>query len=777
MKTLPAASAWFLLISCLPAVGSPSASDDSTNLGRAMEISLHTARPDGAIPGAWRLHNRTQRMSTRITPGGAEFRVIVQERPLRFRWLTTGIGYGEDLTPVETGTVKAPDATEGRVEIRRPGFVEWFVNRPEGLEHGYTVTTPPVHREPGKSLRVEMALEGDLVVDATSTGDRVILRPETGGPGLHYEKLKVWDANQRILEARLTGGGRRLAIEVDDAEAVYPVTIDPVFVQQARLDASNGAFSGDTFGFSVDISGDTAIVGARFEDGSATTINGADDDLAGNAGAAYIFVRNTNAEWVEQVYLKASNAAAGDFFGHAVAIDGNTAAVGAPLEDGNSASVEGNYNDARPDAGAVYVFVRTFGVWTQQAYLKAANAGAGDEFGSDIDIDQDTLIIGAPKESGSAFGVNGANDDLAPEAGAAYVFVRAGNSWTQQAYLKAINTESGDNFGTAVGISGDDAVVGAPEESSNATGVDGDPGNNGKNGSGAVYAYLRTGLNWANNAYLKASNSGAGDAFGSSVSIDTWTIVGAPSEDGSSAGVDGPDNDDLSQAGAVYVFTRDGSWLQVAYLKASNPGDTDQFGVDVATQGTDVVVGAQQEDGGSTGINGPTNELAANSGAAYRFRLLPGPGIGTWTQQAYLKAGNPEPGDRFGQSVALSLDVTLVGAPVADGGAAFVFDLPGITSVAAPKKFKSTVIGSKSKRQTITITNTGISPLIGLTTKLTGKGKRDFIAGKTVGVLAPGATTSIKVTFKPKKTGKRLADLVFSSNADPVTVKLKGKGK
>lgn len=744
-----------------------------------MEIALHTARPDGAMPGAWRLHNRTQRMSARITRAGAEFRVVVQERPLRFRWLTTGIGYGENLTPVESGTIEAPDATEGRVEIRRPGFVEWFVNRPEGLEHGYTVATPPAGREPGKPLRVEMALEGDLVAEVTAGGDRVVLRPETGGPGLHYEKLKVWDANQRILEARLTGGGRHLAIEVDDAEAVYPITIDPVFVQLAQLKASNGAGSADVFGFSVAISGNTAVVGAPFEDGSATTINGANDDLAGNAGAAYIFVRTANAEWVEQAYLKASNAGSLDIFGAAVAIDGDTAAVGAYGEDGNASSVEGNYNDARPDAGAVYVFVRTLGVWTQQAYLKASNAGADDRFGYDLDLDQNSLIVGAPNESGSSFGVNGANNDLASEAGAAYVFVRSGVVWSQQAYLKAINTESGDNFGTAVGISGDYAVVGAPDESSNATGINGDPGNNGASESGAVYAYLRTGVNWANNAYLKASNTGSSDGFGSSVSIDFWTVVGAPSEDGSSAGVNGPDNDDLPISGAAYVFTRDGSWVQVAYLKASNPGNTDRFGRRVATEGSTVLIGSPEEDSSTTMIDGQPDELAPSAGAAYRFQHVSGPGIGTWTQQAFLKGGNTDSADRFGDAVAVDGAISIVGAYNQEigEGAAYVFDLPGITSVTAPKKFKSTVIGSKSKRQTITITNTGISPLIGLTTKLTGKGKRDFIAGKPVGVLAPGATTSIKVTFKPKKTGKRLADLVFNSNADPVTVKLKGKGK
>jgi hypothetical protein len=217
----------------------------------------------------------------------------------------------------------------------------------------------------------------------------------------------------------------------------------------------------------------------------------------------------------------------------------------------------------------------------------------------------------------------------------------------------------------------------------------------------------------------------------------------------------------------------------VAYLKASNPGATDQFGAEVGTVGSAIVVGAPQEDGSTNVINGPSDELAGNAGAAYRFLHLPGGGSGDWTQQAYLKGGDTDGADRFGDAVAVDGDSTFVGAYNAGTGegAAYVFDLPGVTSVTKPKKFKTTVVGAKSKRQTLTITNSGPSPLIGLSTKLTGKGKRDFIAGKPVGVLAPGATTSIKVAFKPKKTGKRQASLIFRSNADPATVKLTGKGK
>jgi hypothetical protein len=242
-------------------------------------------------------------------------------------------------------------------------------------------------------------------------------------------------------------------------------------VQQTYLKASNTK-SNSWLGYAVAVSGDTMVVGAPFEDSSATGVNGSPTDSGAiDSGAAYVFVRS-GANWVQHAYLKASNAEAGDLFGLTVAISGDTIVVGAYAEDSNVTGVNGNQTDnSATNSGAAYVFVRSGTNWTQQAYLKASNTEAGDNFGYSVAVSGDTIVVGAVWEDSNATGVNGNQaDNSAKNSGAAYVFVRSGTDWTQQAYLKASNTQGGtpygDEFGFSVAISGDTIVVGAQEEAS-----------------------------------------------------------------------------------------------------------------------------------------------------------------------------------------------------------------------------------------------------------------------------------------------------------------------
>ncbi len=384
---------------------------------------------------------------------------------------------------------------------------------------------------------------------------------------------------------------------------------DQTFFQEAYLKASNTG-AGDFFGWAVAISGNTAVVGAY----------GKNEDY----GAAYVFVRSGTV-WHQQAYLTASDASDDDRFGRSVAIDGDTIVVGASFED-----------DVWPNSGAAYVFVRNGTAWFQQAKLKASNAGTSDFFGTSVALSGNTIIVGAAEEDSSATSVNGnQSSNSASESGAAYVFVRDGTNWTQQAYLKAFNTDAYDFFGTSVSVASNSVVVGAVEESSNATGVNGNQDDNSASRSGAAYVFVRSGTNWSQQAYLKASNTGENDLFGQSVSISSdAVVVGAIGED--------------SLSGASYVFIRTGTnWAQQAYLKAMNSGGSDAFGQSVAIDGDTIVVGAIQEDEG-----------AYNSGAAYVYKCS-----GTnWTQRAYLKASNTDSGDQFGQSVAISGDTIVIGA-------------------------------------------------------------------------------------------------------------------
>ncbi|MCA8942191.1 MAG: FG-GAP repeat protein, partial [Planctomycetes bacterium] len=223
----------------------------------------------------------------------------------------------------------------------------------------------------------------------------------------------------------------------------------------------------------------------------------------------------------QRAYLKASNTDLGDLLGWSVAISGDTVIVSAIGEDSSASGVDGDGTDnSALSSGAVYVYVRSGDIWHQQAYLKASNSETIDQFGLSISISGDTAVIGARLEASAATGVNGdESDNSAFRAGAAYVFVRNGDVWSQQAYLKASNTESGDQFGYSVSVSGDTIVVGANGEDSASTGVDGDQADNAAPAAGAAYVFQRVGTVWSQVAYLKGSNTESGDEFGDAVSI------------------------------------------------------------------------------------------------------------------------------------------------------------------------------------------------------------------------------------------------------------------
>lgn len=432
--------------------------------------------------------------------------------------------------------------------------------------------------------------------------------------------------------------------------------------QQAYVKASN-AGANDFFGRSVAISGDTMVVGAISEDGSGTGVNPASDEGASNSGAAYVYVRSAGV-WSLQAYLKAANTGAGDGFGRAVAVSGDTIVVGANLEDGSGSGVDPVSNELAADAGAAYVYKRSGTIWSLQATLKASNPGGGDQFGQTVAVSGETIFVGALFEDGSGTGVNPLPDELAADAGAAYVYVRSGETWSQQAYLKGANTGAGDQFACFLAAFGDSAIIGALGEDGSGTGMN--PASDELSGnSGAAYVYVRNGVTWNQQAYLKASNTGAGDIFGQSVALAGDTaVVGAYREDGSGTGVNPTSDEGAINSGAAYVFKRSGTaWTQQAYLKATNSAANDEFGVPVGVSGNMVVVGSWQEDGSGTGINPVSDELAADSGAAFVYVR----GGTTWTHLAYLKASNTGAGDSFGQRVAVSGD-TVVAAAIGEDG-------------------------------------------------------------------------------------------------------------
>lgn len=353
-----------------------------------------------------------------------------------------------------------------------------------------------------------------------------------------------------LVAARSADPGGR-----DSQGAVYVFTRDGgTWKQRAKLVAEDGDAS-DQFGWSVTLSGDTALVGALRAD-------------AGR-GAAYVFVHD-DGTWRQQAKLVARDGSKEDRFGWSVALSGDTALVGAALTDVGD----------DPGRGAAYVFRRSGGTWRQQAKLMASDGAAGDRFGESVALAGDTALVGA------SFAVVDGN----LEQGAAYVFARDGREgWSQQAKLIAADGAELDGLGGSVALSGDTALVGA--EVADADHKD----------EGAAYVFARDGGTWYQRAKLAADDGARGDAFGISVALsDDTALVGA-----NTAAVDGD-----ARPGAAYLFTRRGDdWSRRGTLTADDEAKRDVLDLAVALSGATALLGAQGAD-----VNG-----AVGQGAAYVF--------------------------------------------------------------------------------------------------------------------------------------------------------------
>lgn len=409
--------------------------------------------------------------------------------------------------------------------------------------------------------------------------------------------------------------------------------------------------TGDNFGYQVALSGDILAVSALNEDGAATTFNGDESDNSARlAGAVYIFERNIgDSGWTQQGYIKASNAEAGDLFGGSLALSGDTLVVGAREEDSSATGIDGDATDnSTSESGAVYVFVRAAqNNWSQQAYIKGSSAQVNDLFGSSVALSGDTLVVGArEKDRGTA-----GNTDV----GVAYVFVRdAGNVWTQQAKLSPSSPDGSDRFGTSVAISGDTLAIGAINEDGSTNGINGDQTDNSIPNSGAVYVYNRApgGTVWTEQAYIKASNTSTNQKFGTALSLYGDTLaVGAPT-----------DLDTPTAAGTTYVFVRDGSnvWSQQTAITPINAEIGDVFGVSVSLYNNTLAIGARDENSGATGVNGDeTDNSTPGAGAVYIYTRDTS---NNWTKDAYVKASNSGNSDAFGTSVAVNERNLVAGA-------------------------------------------------------------------------------------------------------------------
>jgi len=479
----------------------------------------------------------------------------------------------------------------------------------------------------------------------------------------------------------------RYRVEACNVAGCTPSTT--IFLAPADQRDATGYFkasntgAGDLFGYDVALSADgrrMAISAAEEASGVPGTPG---DDSASGAGAVYVFSQNPEGHWAFDAYLKAANPDADDHFGVSLALnsDGTTLLVGAPGEDSAATGVDGDAgDDSAGNSGAAYVFVRDGTGWTQQAYLKASNAEAEDEFGwsASLSGDGSVLAIGAPGEDSSVDGIGGnQNTNLASSAGAVYLFTRSGSAWSQAAYVKASNSGTDRLFGHALALSRDGLAlaVTSPAEGSGATGIDGNQANNNRPGSGAAYVFRFSDGAWAQEAYVKASRAIDGLTFGLSVAFNgtgTTLAIGAVGEDSNASGIDG-DQDDASapNAGAVYVFQRDDAvWAQQGYIKASNTSAGALFGYSLALSddGNVLATAAPMEQSNAQGVGGNQADVSMiGTGAVYVFTRS---GV-QWTQHSYVKGHSTDSLDFFGRSLALRADgeTLAVGTQDDSGGA------------------------------------------------------------------------------------------------------------
>ena len=508
-----------------------------------------------------------------------------------------------------------PQATGNRVSFARSDVTEWYVNGPLGLEQGFTAKANPC---PGEALRIDIMLGGDLKARPAANG--LILSDARGETALHYSDLFAQDASGKRVAAKfaLDAGGQQVALIVDDAAARYPIIIDPLlWTNQKQLLASD-RMANDSFGSSVAVIGDTAVIGAP-------SVN-----IGGQpyAGQVYVFTRSGGV-WSESQKLNGAGST-NEFFGYSVALSSDTLAVGA--SHGGS---------GKP--GMVYIFALDGGgKFKISQSFDSGEATGEDAFGLALALQGDRLIVGAPGAASGAF-VN---------AGKAYYYTRtmAGSMFSQTQKIDAgMDAMDNNSFGAAVALDGETLAVGSGDSSNP------DPFSR----PGAVHVFINSGTFKVSQKLISSDRAGS-DQFGNALALSKDTLV---------VGAKYVNLGKTALAGAAYVFTRPTAtdlFGEKQKLVAADAGNAWFFGISCAISADMVIVGAQ--DAAATGLS--------QAGAVYVFRLS-----GTTYVPAPTLTSNPRTrGEQFGNALAVDGSTLFVGAltynapGASSAGAVYVFD-------------------------------------------------------------------------------------------------------
>jgi hypothetical protein len=496
-----------------------------------------------------RAHNPAQRLSLTFTSAGAQ----VGSGGTRVTLGASAIGYGPALSAPTTG---APRAVRNRVLYQLPGVSESYANGPLGLEQSFTLTHAPAGQA-GQPLTIAIALGGNARA-ALAAG--TVTFTHAGGPALCYDGLRATDARGRLLHSWMTLAGSRLLLHVQSRGAAYPLRIDP-FVQQAQLPVE------DSSSVALSENGETALVGKETE--------------GGHAGAVYVFTRSGET-WTQQgEKLTPDDAKGEEQFGASVALsdDGDTAVIGGP----------GN----RKGQGGVWVFTRSGETWTQQG--EVLTEGIAAKFGSTVAIagDGETILAGGPASAGTSEGE--------PFSGAAWVFARSGEAWSEQTKLLPEEEVGAGHFGDSVALSedGDTALIG---------------GEGDEEGNGAAWVFARSGETWTQQQMLTGGGEEETNGhFGAGVAL---------SRDGSTALVGGTGQTIIKRnqtLGSVWAFTRTGdTWTQQGpKLSPLDERPLDQrfgFTIALSSDGDTAVIGDQTKKSPGTWVFTRTGEVWTQQG-------------------------------------------------------------------------------------------------------------------------------------------------------------------
>ena len=598
-------------------------------ISAAIGAALPVYRADSSTSGIT-VANPMQHLHARFTGNG----VTVGSGAATVGLSARAIGYGAALTDLSPAV---PAASGDRVLYSFRGLSEWYANGPLGIEQGFTVDRAPT-RGDSTTLTLSLALSGDAQAVLEPGADGVAFI-RGAGAALRYTGLSATDAAGRTLHSWVSLSTGRIQLHVDSAGARFPLHVDP-FIQAGpeltkALEVGNGGY-----GYSVALSqtGDVALVGANTDDAVGSGFG---------VGAVWAF-KKSGSSWVQDGSKITGSGEVGEGgFGTSVALnsDGSTAIVGGPSDNGG--------------VGAAWVFTRSGTTWTEQGAKLTGTGGSGAQpgFGSSVALsnDGDTALIGGDGDGGGV--------------GAAWVFVRTGETWAQQGAKLTGSGESGaGEVGVSVALdsSGDTALVGGWQD-------DG--------GVGAAWVYTRSGETWTQQG---AKLTGTGEAVGVEGEEGWFGMSVALASNGDTALIGGPGESSTGSApwggGAAWVFTRSGeTWTQQGgKLTGAGEVGPGYFGWSVAlsSNGNTALIGGP----GDGALSG-----SAGSGAVWEFTRA----SGSWSQQG---AKAVETGGRgFGSSLDASSNgqIALVGGDGTDGGAggAWVFKdeslAPGVMTEAA----------------------------------------------------------------------------------------------